>query len=800
MYRKSTWIALGWLCLGPGASQAATQAQIDQAWNKGAAWLMLNQHGDGGWSSTVNDGNAVRQGLGIQATAAAVDALSALGIKAGYSYLGGVAWLSNAEPASVDALARQVVALKPAGKNLAQYGTRLTTWRNPWNTWGAYAKYERSVMDTALGLRAMLDVNAAYAQAGNAGCVLLSGQHNVAPDYGWSHIIPPLGAPTGQSGSTIAATVQAVLGLHRWGGLTASVTCTAATSTTYAFPTVFANAVSWLITKKTADNGFGDNGTSGVLESALALRMLKTVAPGNAAVQTTLDYLIAQQGTDGSWRSGDALQTAEVLSALAASSTIAGQRPSTTVATDTDKDGVPDSTETVMGTNPLVADSRFLADGSGTVVTQPTMMMAAAAVQSAPEARTAASIDGLDGTRSVWDNSADLEIFIAGTSAQIPVLERALQSLIQSGTQELLVDDGGVRGAASGGLYRAYYGRSIGDGSRLLVHFSARGGSEAGAVAVARAQPVSRMVVDSSCIESDVNGRWSCPVQHATDQIPDAGISEVQPGWYGGADSSVASPLSPTEIAALDARAINAMAFGVGATNALRGVGLADLSSDNLARLLRGEVRNDWSDIDAVLPAQPILICRFGKGAQPAAEALMLGVGCRPDAASAAAASTNATAQLDAPGYMIVENASTEGVIACLNRAQEGGVMRVNGVDITVRPGSFAIGVVGAERIPTGIERWGHISLDGVMPVRDALLSGVYPHYAEAWMQWRSLAVNGAAMPTGARLSLLRDLRTALADALVLTTTQGTAALGGTAGGMAGTRGGNVCSASQPVN
>lgn len=800
MFRKSIGIALGWLCIVPCASLAATQAQIDQAWNKGLAWLLINQHGDGGWSSTLSDGNALRQGLGIQATAAAVDGMSAMDIKAGYSYLGGVAWLSNAEPASVDALARQVIALKPSGKNMTQYGTGLTAWRNAWNTWGAYAKYEHSVMDTALGLRAMLDVDAAYVEAGNAGCILLIGQHKVAPDYGWSHIIPPAGAPAGQSSSTITATVQAVLALYRWGGLTTSITCTGATTTTYTFTTVFANAVSWLITKQTADNGFGDNGTSGVLESALALRMLKTVEPSNAAVQTTLDYLIAQQETDGSWRSGDALQTAEVLSALAASSTVAGQRPSSTVATDTDKDGVPDSTETVMGTNPSVADSRYLADGSGTVVTQPAMMLAAATVQSAPQAMTTATVDGLNGPVTVWDKPADLEIFIAGTSAQFPILERALQSLFQSGTLETLVDDGGVRGAASGGLYRAYYGHSIGDGSRLLVHFSARGGSETGAVAVARAQPVMRMIVDADCVASDVNGRWSCPVQNTTDQVPDAGISEIQPAWYGGVNSSVAAPLSTTEIAALDASAINAMAFGVAASDALLGAGLESLTPGALARLMRGEVRNDWSEIDADLPAQPIVICRFGKGAQPAAEALMLGVGCKSGAVSAAAATASATTQLSAPGYLIAENASTEDVIGCLRRAQEGGVMRVNGIDIAVRPGSFAIGVVGAERVPTDIEHWGYIGLDGAMPVRDALMGGTYPHYAEAWMQWRTVAVEGAPVITGPHLSLLRDLRAALANAQVLGASQSTAVLGGSPGGMASNRGGDVCAAPLSVN
>ena len=69
--------ALAGLVMVGQPSMAATQVQIDAAWNKGLAWLMTHQHGDGGWSSTVSDGNVTRQALGFQATAAVVEALAA---------------------------------------------------------------------------------------------------------------------------------------------------------------------------------------------------------------------------------------------------------------------------------------------------------------------------------------------------------------------------------------------------------------------------------------------------------------------------------------------------------------------------------------------------------------------------------------------------------------------------------------------------------------------------------------------------------------------------------------------------
>ena len=512
--------ALAGLLMVAQGSMAATQVQIDAAWNKGLAWLMTNQHGDGGWSSAVLDGNVTRQGLGFQATAAAVEALANIGLKTRYTYMGGVAWLSNAEPASVEAASRQILALKAAGEDVLALATKLASWRNLGLSWGAFPQYEAGLPDGALGILALMDAQGtAYTNAElfAAVCVLMVAQRptpNFLFPYDLWAPLTPSTPPTGLTTGAVIPSAYALMAVSKAATRLVSGTCNAVP---YTLATVVTTGVTGLVAKKNlGDNGFGDNGTSAILETALALRALKTVAPANAAAVTAFDYLVATQSPDGSW-AGDALQTAEVMLALAAPTTALGQRPSATVVTDTDKDGIPDALETPIffGTNPAVADSRFLADGSGSVITQPAMLRAAAAIMQAPSAASLISETGTQ-SPSTWNRAVDRELFIAGSSLQMATLGHVLASFFAPSTAEILLDDGGVAGAEQGRLYRAYYGTVAGsgiaglDGQRLLIHVSSQGGSYAGAVAVARAISVARMVIDANCSDSNNNHRWSC--------------------------------------------------------------------------------------------------------------------------------------------------------------------------------------------------------------------------------------------------------------------------------------------------
>ena len=749
------------VALMAASAKAATQAQIDAAWNKGVAWLMTNQHGDGGWSSTLIDGISSQQGLGFQATAAAVEALANVNIKSGYTYMGGVAWLSNAEPASVDALSRQAIALSAAGIDVTGLGTKLFAWRNVRLTWGAYADYETSIVDTAKGLHGMLSVNSGYPDAGSAGCTLLGSQHNAAPDTGWSHTTLVTGIPAGHSGSNILATTSAALALNKWVGSAISVTCTGTTTVTYQFSTVFSTAVSWLLTKKNAiDNGFSDvAGTSTVLETALVLRALKTVAPANVNAPTAIDYLVAQQAADGSWR-GDALQTAETLLALAWPTTATVQRPSATVATDTDGDGIPDGVETILGKNPAVADSRFLADGAGSIVTQAAQLRAIAAVVASP---TAASLISLDGsttqptTKTVtWQKQVDLEIDLVGSSLQLPSFEVVAKSLFAPGSAEVLLDDGGHAGAQQGNRYRAYYGVVSGsgvaglDGKRLLIHLTTDGGSFAGVAQIARGETHQRMQISAACTGNGQDHRWSCPLT-TVNAVADAGLADLSPAQHVvGNLPAGASPLSPAELGRLDANRTHAMVLAPAISRSLQHAGLTGVSKAQLAKILTGGAQTSASDILASLPAKPIRVCRLADGAQAAINTLILGTGCDPNAAKPTAASAT-----------VINAPNAGGVMDCLDDAD--------------RNGAFAIAVLSTEHQADA--HWGYGSLDGVTPSMDAVQMGRYRYFTEGWMQWRKHPVKGALAASGNTLEALKVLRSRLGDPAILNAATGVLAL-----------------------
>ena len=773
--------ALAGLVMVGQPSMAATQVQIDAAWNKGLAWLMTHQHGDGGWSSTVSDGNVTRQALGFQATAAAVEALANIGLKTGYTYMGGVAWLSNAEPASVEAAARQILALKAAGEDVTALATKLASWRNSGSSWGAFPQYEAGLPDNALGILSLMDAQGTgynINELFSAVCAVMVAQRPT-PNFLFPYNLSapkstPTAPPTGFTTGGVIPSAYALMAVKKAATRLTGGTCNDGVA--YAIATVVTTGVAGVVAKKNADNGFGDNGSSAILETALALRALKTVAPTNAAAVTAFDYLVATQAIDGSW-AGDALQTAEVMLALAAPTTATGQRPSATVVTDTDKDGIPDAVETVLGTNPAVADSRFLADGSGSVITQPALLRAAAAIVQAP---SAASLISETGTQlpSTWNRAVDRELFIAGSSLQMTTLGDVLASLFAPSTAEVLLDDGGAVGAEQGHAYRAYYGTVAGsgiaglDGQRLLIHVSSQGGSYSGAAAVAHAISVARMVIDANCSDSNNNHRWSCPIGNTVKAIPEAGLSDVQPALHVGVNVALGGlPITASDVARLNAAPINALVLGPAVTRSLRNAGLTSLSRTNLAAILSGKTKSSWNEIAGHLPAQPMILCRMNDGAQPAANAVFLKYACDASAALPAVAASNVGASggtLRSPGYLVVDNATADEVSACLNKADQGGIFQIGSTQVNVPPGSFAVGVLGRARQPDADDRWTYLAVDGVDASKANVAVGKYPAYTEAWMQWRRSVANGVAAPNSTTLALLKLLRQRLSSADVL--------------------------------
>ena len=94
----------------------------------------------------------------------------------------------------------------------------------------------------------------------------------------------------------------------------------------------------------------------------------------------------------------------------------------------------------------------------------------------------------------------DVEVFISGSSAVQGALG-AIASGMMTGV------DTYYNTSNNGNDYRAYFGTVSGtgtalDGKKLLIHNRALGGSFQGVGPLARAQAVTRMAIDSSCVLS----------------------------------------------------------------------------------------------------------------------------------------------------------------------------------------------------------------------------------------------------------------------------------------------------------
>lgn len=343
--------------------QGATQAQIDQARAKGLAWLITHQNGDGSWQAAP--------GLETQSTTATLDAFMNANIYWGYSFGAAVAWLQNTDTASVDSLSRKISTLADAGTSVQTDLVRLLAMKN-WQssaTWGAYGGYGTSYPDTPLAQAAIRTANQWYpslvntvypnqqVDLGNAVyCDVLPSQ---LASGSWTYAAqwpsPPSSVPDAiiPTAYTILELQQTSINNPTWD----MDSCDGTSNTpSFSLNNAIANGVVWLLTKKNSDGGFGDNGSSSVLETTLAYQVLNAVNSTDPAKGAALDYLITHQNTSGSWQ-GDPLQTALVLKAF-----------NPTVMTDSDADGIPNAVEALLGTNPFVADSRNFIVGNGQAV------------------------------------------------------------------------------------------------------------------------------------------------------------------------------------------------------------------------------------------------------------------------------------------------------------------------------------------------------------------------------------------------------------------------------------------------
>lgn len=329
--------------LSAAGAQAATQIQIDAARAKGLAWLIQNQQGSGAWYA--------HKSLQMQSSALSLSALRNAGMTRSETYRAGLAWLSNAEAGSTDALSRQIAELALAGAATGAQVLTLQAWQShQGGGWGAFKQHYPSTYDTALATEAVMLAGQTSAAADLA-LMLTNRQH---ADGGWGY--------GEEATSRLIPTAQAILSLARYRSLVPTV------------DTDLTEGVNWLLTKQKTDYGFAEDGSAAgtydaakpgrAYESALVYQALRIAAEsGNGAAanatilrNNTLHFLVAGNGqprSDGSW-GGDPLTTGMVLSAMT----------STTLA-DNDADGLPDVVEAHLSGNSALADGRGFATGNG---------------------------------------------------------------------------------------------------------------------------------------------------------------------------------------------------------------------------------------------------------------------------------------------------------------------------------------------------------------------------------------------------------------------------------------------------
>ena len=254
---------------------------------------------------------------------------------------------------------------------------------------------------------------------------------------------------------------------------------------------------------------------------------------------------------------------------------------------------------------------------------------------------------------------------------------------------------------------------------------------------------------------------YTCSTEQ--NQIPTAGVSDVEPAMFRGLNTPTDDPnypqdgLSEDQLSALSVVPLFQTVFGVAVNKGLRdamqakqGLTVGSDAEADRPSISYVEAASYFSgllgDPSSGLGWQPIVgaadplkdsrvnVCRRvqGSGTQASANAFLNTYPCNASAGAIADSSysdgglANAVASVGPTGNLFVfEGSSTGNVISCLGEAEKAGKK------------SYAIGHVSKENNEAG-SLWRHVKLDGVAPNRDNVKSGKYGYFFESTMQWHT--------------------------------------------------------------
>jgi hypothetical protein len=359
---------------------------------------------------------------------------------------------------------------------------------------------------------------------------------------------------------------------------------------------------------------------------------------------------------------------------------------------------------------------------------------------------------------NAWVGRPHIELFIAGTAAELPALEQALRSMLDVASFETF----SLAPQPSGELYRSYFGSLIDEGlpslagKRLLLHFSAEGGSYSAVASMLRAEPVTRMDVSDECEASAQLGRWFCR-NLVWDRVPDGGISESDP-----AQARSFDPARPVvtveELMQLDAAPVNRLRWGIEVSHALKASGVQRIPPAALRSIVSGSA-SSWAEVDRRLREMPIVLCRQPDAAAPMT---LLGLACAIGAPKGSSVASASPGIITAPGRLVREVSSYADVRQCLYEADHGASILTDWGSMQLLPGSYAIAFLPRTSAGDDDRNW----------LSDDLGE------TTAWMQW--LKANNSNMgrrPTAEQLAVLRRLRQMMSDAQLASLIPGALAL-----------------------